>query len=83
MAYTLTGFHECTCSGKTAGRERAEDASPHSLGRIEKVVSSDDVVILKPNAQRWNHHMTNTNAMTACMMDPISRVRFIIFSRHA
>jgi len=32
-----------------------------SFGGINKVVGSTDIVILKPNAQWWNHGTTNTN----------------------
>jgi len=33
------------------------------LGGIEKIVGRNDVVVLKPNAQRHNQGMTNTDAM--------------------
>ena len=33
------------------------------MGGIEKFISSQDIVILKPHAQWWNQGMTNTDAM--------------------
>ncbi len=33
------------------------------MGGIEKFISNEDIVVLKPNAQWWNQGMTNTNAM--------------------
>ncbi|MEN8140606.1 MAG: DUF362 domain-containing protein [Thermodesulfobacteriota bacterium] len=33
------------------------------MGGIEEFVEPDDIVILKPNAQWWNHGTTNTNNM--------------------
>jgi len=33
------------------------------MGGIQKFVGSDDIVVLKPNAQWWNQGMTNTDAM--------------------
>ena len=35
------------------------------MGGIESIISKDDIVILKPNAQWWNQGMTNTDAMKA------------------
>ena len=37
------------------------------LGGIEKIISENDIVLLKPNAQWWNQGMTNTDAMKAFM----------------
>ena len=33
------------------------------MGGIENIIGKDDIVILKPNAQWWNHGTTNTNNM--------------------
>ena len=33
------------------------------MGKIEKIINPDDIVILKPNSQWWNQGMTNTNSM--------------------
>lgn len=49
----------------------ARDGSPeqnmkkimYELGGIEKLISNNDIVILKPNAQWWSQGMTNTDSM--------------------
>lgn len=43
-----------------------------SLGGMEQVVSPDDIVILKPNAQWWSQGMTNTDAMKAFIEDVLA-----------
>lgn len=35
----------------------------HMKGGIQTIVNKDDVVVLKPNAQWWNHGTTNTDNM--------------------
>lgn len=35
------------------------------LGGISSIISKDDIVVLKPNAQWWNQGTTNTDAMRA------------------
>ena len=37
------------------------------LGGIEKLISRNDIVVLKPNAQWWKQGMTNTDAMKSFM----------------
>ncbi len=46
------------------------------LGGIEKIIGSEDIVILKPNAQWWNQGTTNTNAMKAFIEAILKRPRF-------
>ena len=58
----------------------------HRFGGIEKIVSSDNIVILKPNAQWWNQGMTNTNALKVFMEEVLSipgfRGEIIIYDNH-
>ncbi len=42
------------------------------IGGIDKVISHEDIVILKPNAQWWNQGMTNTNAMKAFIEETLA-----------
>ena len=48
---------------KNASPEQNMKKAIEMIGGIEKIVGKNDIVILKPNAQRFNQGMTNTDAM--------------------
>lgn len=48
---------------KNASPEENMKKAIEMIGGIEKLIGKNDIVILKPNAQRFNQGMTNTDAM--------------------